>query len=106
METKPYQIVDGKFHPIKTVKQNSSDSEFRGDYWRVWRSESKCYLEYDEGHFATKMKTIEISEANFHGLTSGTTSVANVTQQLDNKVPNLTKKPNKTQMATPMKPSD
>lgn len=65
MKNKPYKIIGRKIYPQKTNKPSESSQEIIGSNWRIWREESKCFLEYDEGHFATKMITIEIREDDF-----------------------------------------
>jgi len=77
-----YRLVDGKYVPIPKGEQAPDADEYRGDYWRVWRDQSLCFLEYDEGHFATKMKTVEISEPEYRQLAQGGITVADVLRRL------------------------
>jgi hypothetical protein len=78
MDPKPYRIVEGKYYPVNRTGQSNSTDEFIGSYWRTWREQERCFLEYDEGHFATKMRTIEISDIQYRGLVDGSTTLEKV----------------------------
>lgn len=49
-----------------------SDNEIVGNYWRVWCDGDKYFYEYDEGHFSTKFKIVQISREDFLLLKLGT----------------------------------
>jgi hypothetical protein len=78
MNEERYRLVDGKYFPIPRGIESLTLDECQGDYWRAWKDQSRYYLEYDEGHFSTKMKIIIISEPDFHHLAQGTKTVAEV----------------------------
>jgi|LakMenE01Jun11ns_1017448.scaffolds.fasta_scaffold7627682_1 hypothetical protein len=65
MSDKPYEIIDGKIYPRKAAQPIVYSDEIVGSHWRIWRETLKCFLEYDEGHFATKMVTVEISDDEY-----------------------------------------
>lgn len=68
MKDKP-QISIGKTYTPK--QSTSSDNEVVGNYWRAWCDGDKYFYEYDEGHFATKFKVIQISKEDFFLAKSG-----------------------------------
>lgn len=70
MNDKPYSKVGDTYYP-KKKNINASDEEVIGSHWRVWKQEDKYFYEYDCGHFATKFKTVEISEVDFNAIKSG-----------------------------------
>lgn len=78
MTDKPYEIVDGKIYPRKAVKPNNCSNEISGSHWRIWKEESKCFLEFDEGHFGTKMVTVEITESEYDAIVSRPSTVNEV----------------------------
>jgi hypothetical protein len=57
------KISVGKIYTPK--KHVSSDNEVVGNYWRAWCDGDKYFYEYDEGHFATKFKVVQISKKDF-----------------------------------------
>jgi len=65
MNEKPYKIIDGMIVPQKGKSIPKLKGQVSGDYWMVWIENSKFFLEYDEGHFATKMVTVEISKREY-----------------------------------------
>ena len=44
---------------------NDRSDEIIGDYWSIWKEGSRCFLEYDKGHFATEMVTVRITEEEY-----------------------------------------
>ena len=78
MNDKPYEIIDGKIHPRKDSRPVDRANEILGDYWRIWKEAARYFLEYDEGHFASKMVTIEISEDDYNLISSRPAAVAEI----------------------------
>ena len=78
MNDKTYEIIDGKIHPRKDSRIVSHADEISGDYWKIWKEGLRCFLEYDEGHFASKMVTIEISEDDYSLISSKPAAVVEV----------------------------
>ncbi|MFK5998167.1 MAG: hypothetical protein QM492_08655 [Rhodobacterales bacterium] len=70
MHKKPYSKVGNTYYPKPNATEFSED-EVKGNYWRVWKDVGKVYFEYDAGHFATKIKTVEITESDFNLVKSG-----------------------------------
>lgn len=84
MRDKPYEIVDGKIYPKMGVKKVGCSGEISGGYWSAWPENAKYFLEYDKGHFATKMVTCEISEDEYKMIHSSPPSVNEVINRLQN----------------------
>jgi len=74
MDDKSDEIGDGEIRPGKTFEA----SEILGDYWRIWKEETECFLEFDQGHFATEMVTIEISQREYDLIASRPSAVNEV----------------------------
>jgi len=64
MNEKPYSKVGNTYYP-KPKNVETSEGEVNGNRWRAWKDVGKAYFEYDAGHFATKMNTVEITESDF-----------------------------------------
>jgi hypothetical protein len=74
MKKEFFDIRDGKIYPNLKEKldfNESSENEFIGDYWRVWREGEKYFLEHDIGHFASSFVTTEIEKNEYEELKSG-----------------------------------
>jgi hypothetical protein len=84
MKKKPYEIIDGKIHPRKLAPIRGTSDEIVGNYWRIWKQESKCYLEYDKGHFATEMVTVEISNDDYNRISNRPSTVTEVINSKQN----------------------
>ena len=59
----------GKTH--KPKRPVASKDEIIGNYWRAWFDGKNYYFEFDEGHFASKFKVVEISREEFLEIKSG-----------------------------------
>lgn len=70
MSKNPYTKIGNTYYPIKSV-ENPCGNEIRGGGWRAWAEKGKYYYEYDSGHFATKLRTVTISEQDFNFLKEG-----------------------------------
>ncbi|OSQ49008.1 hypothetical protein TALK_05125 [Thalassospira alkalitolerans] len=66
MVDKPYSKFGKTYYPKPQASQ-TADSEIKGAAWRAWVENGQCYYEYDEGHFAMKLKTAIISKEDFQG---------------------------------------
>lgn len=70
MNDKPYSKVGNTYYP-RPMKVEVSEDEVSGNRWRAWNDTGKYYFEYDAGHFASRMKTVEITEDDFGLLKAG-----------------------------------
>ena len=71
MNDKPYTKVGKTYYPKPKAVQQSS-SEVKGSLWRAWKEDSgRAFFEYDAGHFATKMRVVEISLDDFDRVKAG-----------------------------------
>lgn len=70
MNEKPYSKVDKTYYP-KPKNLLSSEDEVKGNRWRAWKEAGKVYFEYDAGHFATEMRTVDITDGDFRLLRAG-----------------------------------
>lgn len=77
MSDKPYSKIGNTYYP-RPRAQSSSDDEIKGAASRAWVENGQCYYEYDAGHFATKLKTVKISDDDFNALKVGRISDADV----------------------------
>ena len=73
MNDKPYKIINGTYYPADI--NNDSEEYYIGDHWRIWKDDSKYFLEYDEGHFSTKMMKLEITKQDYLDLRNGNNSI-------------------------------
>ncbi|MES9963442.1 MAG: hypothetical protein ABW116_07860 [Candidatus Sedimenticola sp. 20ELBAFRAG] len=78
MSDEPYTKIGNTYYP-REQKIEASDSEIKGNYWRAWSEDGRCFYEFDEGHFASKFKTVEISNDDFELLKSGGISDSDLT---------------------------
>jgi hypothetical protein len=70
MNDKPYTKIGNTYYP-KTESDEIADSEIKGSYWRAWSEDGRFFYEFDEGHFSSKFRTVEISTEDFQLLKSG-----------------------------------
>ncbi|WP_135622501.1 hypothetical protein [Solemya pervernicosa gill symbiont] len=70
MNDKPYTKIGNTYYP-KEPQTEISESEIKGSYWRAWSEGEKYFYEFDEGHFASKFRTVEISCDDYQLLKSG-----------------------------------
>ena len=70
MVDKPYSKFGKTYYPKPQASQ-TADSEIKGAASRAWVENGQCYYEYDEGHFAMKLKTAIISKEDFQALREG-----------------------------------
>ena len=70
MNKKKYSKIGNTYHP-EPMEIETSESEAKGNRWRVWKDNIKFYFEYDSGHFLSEMKIIEITEFDFEYIKSG-----------------------------------
>ncbi|WP_404401316.1 hypothetical protein [Pelagibacterium halotolerans] len=75
MTKKPYSKVGDTYYP-NYHEQYVSGKEVKG---RAWAENKKFYYEYDAGHFATKIRTVEISREDFEALKEGRLSDKDLT---------------------------
>lgn len=70
MNEKPYSKFGKTYYP-KSRGVDATEDKVSGNRWRAWNETGKFYFEFDAGHFATKMKIVEITEDDFGLLKMG-----------------------------------
>lgn len=70
MGEEKYQKIGSTYYP-RSGTRVISETEVQGALWRAWMQSGKYYLEFDEGHFSTKLRIVLINEEEFNLLKEG-----------------------------------